>query len=161
MDFYYPNLQNDMWRIIGLVFFNDKNHFLLPSQKVFDKEKIIAFLEDKGIALGDTAVKVHRAKNNSSDNFLEVVEAIDLEAVLLSIPHCYSIVTTGGKATEVLASVLKIKEPSFNEPIFLISLIEKCLGIVCLPLRAYPKSLDEKARLYKKMLEEVLVKEGR
>jgi hypothetical protein len=27
--------------------------------------------------------------------------------------------------------------------------------------RAYPKSLDEKARMYKKMLEEVLMKEGR
>ncbi|HON20664.1 MAG TPA: uracil-DNA glycosylase family protein [Bacteroidales bacterium] len=162
MDFYYPNLQNDMWRIIGLVFFNDKNHFLLPSQKAFDKEKIIAFLEDKGIALGDTAVKVHRAKNNSSDNFLEVVEAIDLEAVLLSIPHCYSIVTTGGKATEVLASVLKIKEPSFNEPIFF-DFLDRKMSWYRLPStsRAYPKSLDEKVRMYKKMLEEVLMKEGR
>ena len=27
MDFYYPNWQNDMWRIFGLVFFGDKNFF--------------------------------------------------------------------------------------------------------------------------------------
>ena len=28
MNFYYPNYQNDMWRIFGLIFFSDKNHFL-------------------------------------------------------------------------------------------------------------------------------------
>ena len=28
MEFYYPNLNNDMWRIYGILFFNDKNHFL-------------------------------------------------------------------------------------------------------------------------------------
>ena len=29
MDFYYPNLQNDMWRIFGWIFFQDKEHFLI------------------------------------------------------------------------------------------------------------------------------------
>jgi hypothetical protein len=28
MNFFYPNLQNDMWRIFGFIFFRDKNHFL-------------------------------------------------------------------------------------------------------------------------------------
>ena len=28
MDFYYPNLNNDMWRIVGLLFFNNKDYFL-------------------------------------------------------------------------------------------------------------------------------------
>ena len=28
MDFYYPNFQNDMWKIFGLCFFQDKNYFL-------------------------------------------------------------------------------------------------------------------------------------
>lgn len=27
MSFHYPNFQNDMWRVYGLVFFNDKEHF--------------------------------------------------------------------------------------------------------------------------------------
>ena len=27
MDFFYPNPQNDMWRIIGLAFFGDKTFF--------------------------------------------------------------------------------------------------------------------------------------
>ena len=26
MDFFYPNLQNDMWRIFGLIFFDNKEH---------------------------------------------------------------------------------------------------------------------------------------
>ena len=33
MDFYYPNYQNDMWRIFGLIFFEDKDYFLdLPNK---------------------------------------------------------------------------------------------------------------------------------
>ena len=40
MPFYYPNFQNDMWRIMGLLFFNDKNHFILEGEKRFDQPKI-------------------------------------------------------------------------------------------------------------------------
>ena len=36
MDFYYPNFQNDMWRIFGLVFFDDKEHFLTADKKSTD-----------------------------------------------------------------------------------------------------------------------------
>ncbi len=28
MEFFYPNWINDMWRIWGLIFFNDKEHFV-------------------------------------------------------------------------------------------------------------------------------------
>ena len=34
MNFYYPNIQNDMWRILGLVFYNDKEYFL-ETKKAF------------------------------------------------------------------------------------------------------------------------------
>lgn len=50
MDFYYPNLNNDMWRIYGILFFNDKNHFLNSTLKSFCREQIIDFLNEKGIA---------------------------------------------------------------------------------------------------------------
>ena len=30
MQFHYPNFQNDMWRVYGLVFFNDAAHFQMP-----------------------------------------------------------------------------------------------------------------------------------
>ena len=33
MDFYYPNIQNDMWRIMGLIFFNDKDYFVEANGK--------------------------------------------------------------------------------------------------------------------------------
>ena len=40
MDFFYPNLQNDMWRIVGLIFFQDKeiyrcNSLLCKKQNPF------------------------------------------------------------------------------------------------------------------------------
>ena len=60
MDFFYPNLQNDMWRIFGLIFFGDKEHFLLPHKKASNKDYQLEFLNEKGIALYDTATTVHR-----------------------------------------------------------------------------------------------------
>lgn len=73
MEFYYPNWNNDMWRIAGLLFFNDKDHFADKSQKAFRKERIIDFLNEKGIALFDTATAVRRLQDNASDKYLEVV----------------------------------------------------------------------------------------
>ena len=58
MDFFYPNLQNDMWRIVGYLAAGDKSHFLMPGGRKFDKERIEAFCRERGIALYDTAVEV-------------------------------------------------------------------------------------------------------
>ena len=33
MDFFYPNLQNDMWRIVGLIFFQDCLLYTSPSPR--------------------------------------------------------------------------------------------------------------------------------
>ena len=73
MDFYYPNLNNDMWRIVGLLFFGDKDHFMNDTRKAFCREQIIDFLNEKGIALFDTASSIRRLQDNASDKFLEVV----------------------------------------------------------------------------------------
>ena len=62
MDFFYPNLQNDMWRIVGYLATGDKSHFLMPGGRKFDKERIEAFCRCRGIALYDTAVEVIRLK---------------------------------------------------------------------------------------------------
>ena len=40
MEFYYPNWNNDMWRITGLIFFGDKEHFVDKQQKRFDRERL-------------------------------------------------------------------------------------------------------------------------
>ena len=33
MDFYYPNIQNDMWRILGLIFYGNKDAFLRDKKR--------------------------------------------------------------------------------------------------------------------------------
>ena len=43
MEFHYPNFQNDMWRVFGLVFFDEKDHFRNGEEKAMDPEKIKAF----------------------------------------------------------------------------------------------------------------------
>ena len=48
MDFYYPNIQNDMWRILGLIFYGNKDAFL-RDKKAFSEEKAKAFCREKGI----------------------------------------------------------------------------------------------------------------
>ena len=99
MDFYYPNFQNDHWRIEGAAWFGDRNYFVDGEHKTFDKAKIVNFLNEKGIALYDTAQVVRRLKDNASDAFLEIVEPTDLRALLSQLPHCHAIATTGEKAT--------------------------------------------------------------
>ncbi|MBR5399947.1 MAG: uracil-DNA glycosylase family protein [Bacteroidales bacterium] len=104
MEFFYPNFINDFWRICGLVFFRDKDHFIAKENgmklKRFDKEKIVEFCSKKGIALYDTASAVRRLKGNASDNFLEVATPTDISALLSSMPECRAIAVTGQKALE-------------------------------------------------------------
>lgn len=47
MDFYYPNIQNDMWRILGLIFYGNKDAFL-RDKKAFSEEKAKAFCRERG-----------------------------------------------------------------------------------------------------------------
>ena len=111
MNFYYPNIQNDMWRILGLIFYNDKEYFL-ETKKAFSEEKAKAFCREKGIGIGDTAVEIIRLKNNASDNFLQVVTPLNPAEVLAKIPECEAIVVTGQKAMDTLIAML----PSVEEP---------------------------------------------
>ncbi len=67
IDFYYPNFINDMWRILGLIFFNDKNRFVDVAAKKFRLEDIVDFCTGTGIAMYDTATSVRRLKDNASD----------------------------------------------------------------------------------------------
>lgn len=156
MDFYYPNLQNDMWRIFGIVFFGDREHFLLPDKKHFDKERLEDFLTEKGIALSDTAREVIRHKNNASDAFLEVVEATDITELLSHIPNCRAIVTTGQKATDTLMSVTGSPEPKVGTYTEFI-LGGRTLRHYRMPSssRAYPKPIGEKAEAYADMFREL------
>ena len=155
MDFYYPNFQNDMWRIMGLIYFQDPDHFRKGTEKAFDPEKIKAFLTEAGIALGPTVLQAQREKGNASDKFLHVVEEADLAAMLARLPHCQKRVTTGEKATEIVLhqGTEPPKMPRTNTTVS-IHLGGKTYELTRLPStsRAYPMKLEKKAECYKKGL---------
>lgn len=156
MDFFYPNLQNDMWRIFGLIFFGEKEHFLLPHKKAFNKDYLIEFLNEKGIALYDTATTVHRLQDNASDKFLKVIEATDISLLLKQLPNCKAIVTTGQKATDILCEQLMTKEPAVGKKqAFLINDRQMYLYRMPSSSRAYPLSIEKKAEVYRLMLNEL------
>lgn len=113
MKFYYPNKTNDMWRIMGLVFFGDKNKFITPTG--YDEEGIRKFAAAVGIAMYDAATKVIRQKGNASDKFLEIVERIDLFGFLDKLPECRTIITAGEKSSEAIAQITGTKTPATGE----------------------------------------------
>lgn len=156
MDFYYPNLNNDMWRIVGFLFFNDKDYFLNETRKAFCRDRIIDFLNEKGIALFDTASSIRRLQDNASDKFLEVVQPTDIATLLRQIPLCKTIVTTGQKATDTLRQQLEVEEPKvgdFSEFIF----EGRAIRLYRMPSssRAYPLALDKKASAYRIMYQDL------
>lgn len=152
MNFYYPNFQNDMWRIFGLVFFQDKDYFLTADKQLFDQAKIEQFLQQQGIAICDSGYKIIRQQGNASDKFLQIVEPIDLTAVLAKIPQCQVLMTAGEKATETLLSLLpeKIKTPASGESCE-ITIGQQQYRLYRLPSssRAYPLALNKKADIYR------------
>lgn len=156
MDFYYPNIQNDMWRILGVLFYADKDHFL-AAPKAFSREKAVAFCEEVGLALGDTAIEVIRLKANASDKFLEVVRPINLAEVLERIPRCEAIVVTGQKAMDTLLALLPgVEEPKVGHYVSF-RFADRSLRLYRMPSssRAYPKPFAEKAAVYQTMFEEL------
>lgn len=155
MDFYYPNWTNDMWRIVGLLFFADKDHFVDINRKAFCKDCIVRFLEETGIALYDTASAVRRLQDNASDKFLEVVMPTDVASLLRQIPHCQAIVTTGEKATDTLCAQFPVAKPGVGESAaFLFEGRQIRLYRMPSSSRAYPLALEKKADVYGQMFRE-------
>lgn len=149
MRFYYPNYQNDMWRIFGISFFGDKTHFLIEEEKRFDLDAIIPFLCEKGVALFDTALRVRRTKNTASDKDLEIVERADLDGMLRRLEHCRAVVTAGQLATTVFCRHYGIAEPTvgtFTE----FGFEGRTVRLYRMPSssRAYPMSPERKAGYY-------------
>ena len=107
MDFFYPNFNNDFWRVMGLVHFSDAQHFVVAGGKRFNYPAVVDFCRQAGLAFFDTASKVRRLKDNASDAFLEILEPTDVGGLLARLPLCHTLVTTGGKASEQLATLLR------------------------------------------------------
>lgn len=154
MDFYYPNFNNDFWRIMGLVFFNDKDKFIDGVNKGFSQENIEQFLKGVGIAISDGAYQIKRLNNNASDKFLEVVTAMDIAKILADLPNCQAIITTGEKATQILCAHYGDdgNAPKVGQSCML------TIDGVPIPLyrlpsssRAYPLALNKKAQVYRQV----------
>lgn len=155
MDFFYPNFINDMWRIFGLVFFGDKEHFVDAESKRFKKDTLVDFLTREGIALYDTACAVRRTKNTASDKDLEIVEATDLDMLLQKLPSCATVVATGEKAATVFADHFGCGVPKVGCCAgFTYSGRQMKLYRMPSSSRAYPLKLEKKAELYKHVLKD-------
>ena len=148
MPFYYPNWINDFWRIMGLIHFGDKDHFCLPAEKRFDETRIRQFCRAAGLAFYDTACEVRRLKDNASDAFLEVVTPTDISALLRQIPTCHALITTGEKATGIVAEHFGCPMPAVGEYLEIDG-----IRFWRMPSssRAYPLSLEKKADFYRRL----------
>lgn len=161
MNFFYPNYINDMWRVMGLIFFSDQLHFVDEVRRTFRIGEIRQFLEDKGIALYDTATEVRRLRDNASDKFLEIARPTDIAALAARMPALQAVVTTGQKATDTLLETLRphcaaLEAPAVGGKVPF-TLHGRTLRFYRMPStsRAYPLSLDKKAARYATMFQEL------
>lgn len=156
MRFYYPNFTNDMWRIFGICFFGDKEHFILKEEKRYDLDSIIPFLKKEGIAMYDTATKIHRTKNTASDKDLEIIEPTDVAAMLASLPQCKAVITAGQLATDTFCRHFGIVPPKVGEYAeFMLPDSSRTLRLYRMPSssRAYPMKAEKKAEEYAKVFD--------
>ena len=161
MDFFYPNFQNDMWRIFGLVFFGDKSHFLTDDGRAFREAELRRFLTERGIAIWDTAMEVSRLQSNASDKFLEVLRPIDLRQTLALLPSCRAIAVTGQKALDTLLTLISAPSPPPKTGEWTdAALDDRHFRLYRMPSssRAYPLSVEKKAEKYRRMFEEMGLK---
>lgn len=152
MPFFYPNRTNDFWRIMGLIFLGNRDALWDAEQGRFNLDDIKSLLNREHIALWDTGMAVRRLKGNASDKFLEIVEPIDLATLLDENPTISHIITTGEKATGVIAVQAGVELPSIGAPV---ACRVGCHAVTLWRMpsssRAYPLSLDKKAEAYKKI----------
>ena len=159
MPFYYPNWINDFWRIMGLLHFGDKDHFCIPGEKRFDEAGIRQFCTAEGLAFYDTACEVRRLRDNASDAFLEVVTPSDIPGLLRRIPACRDLVTTGEKATGIVAERFDCQPPAVGEYVKIAANAaipgsdRASLRFWRMPStsRAYPLPLERKAEFYRRL----------
>ena len=158
MEWYYPNFTNDMWRIMGICFFDDKLHFVDEEHKTYKLAELKAFLRDKGIAIFDTCLRIRRTTGTASDKDLEVVERSDLDGMLRALPLCKGVLAAGQLATSLFtehyginAKGMKMGEHrDFSFEGRTISLYREPSSS-----RAYPMKVEKKAEYYKQMFDEI------
>ena len=145
-----------MWEIFGEVFFGNSQRLVDAENKTFRLDDIKSLLNERGIAIFDTATAVRRLSGNASDKDLEIVERTDIHALLMQIPKCYDIVCTGQKSFSVFTDDYGVSVPamgSYNE--FVIGGRHMRLWRMPSSSRAFPMKLNEKASFYRTMMQAV------
>ena len=158
MEWYYPNYTNDMWRIFGYVFFEDKKYFVDEANKTYKLDLLRAFLKDKGIAIFDTALRIRRTTGTASDKDLEIVEPADLDHMLRVLPQCKAVLAAGQLATKVFTDHYQIDARKMKMGDYKKFTFEgRTIRLYREPSssRAYPMKVEKKAEYYKQLLSEV------
>ena len=158
MEWYYPNYTNDMWRIFGYVFFEDKKYFVDEANKTYKLDLLRTFLKDKGIAIFDTALRIRRTTGTASDKDLEIVEPADLDHMLRVLPQCKAVLAAGQLATKVFTDHYQIDARKMKMGDYKKFTFEgRTIRLYREPSssRAYPMKVGKKAEYYKQMLSEV------
>lgn len=152
MEFFYPNFNNDMWRIMGLVFYGDRDRFVVAGRRCFDRGRVVEFCAGRGIGLYDTASEVRRLAGNASDKFLEVVMPADVGALLRAVPSCRAVAVTGEKAAVTFAATFGCAAPAVGDAVEF-PFEGRAMRLYRMPSssRAYPLALDRKAAVYESM----------
>ena len=153
MEFFYPNFNNDMWRIMGLIFHGDRDRFVVAGERRFDRTAVEAFCTERGIGLYDTACEVRRLAGNASDKFLEVVTPTDIGALLRTVSACRAVAATGEKAAEIFAAAVGCDAPAVGAAVEF-GFEGRAMRFYRMPSssRAYPLSVERKAAVYEGML---------
>lgn len=120
--FYYPNANNDMWKVLGHVFYDDADAFytstygassLFPSPsklsgchaatRALDEARILRFADSQPVGFFDMCRRARRRLGTSADDNIEALERTDVVRDVLShTPHCAGIITTGTLALTML-----------------------------------------------------------
>ena len=142
---------------MGLIHFGDKEHFCIPDEKRFNEAAIRQFCADARLAFYDTACEVRRLRDNASDAFLDVIRATDIQALLARIPECHTLVTTGEKASTIVAQAFRCPVPPVGGSIDIDipGRDRASLRFWRMPSssRAYPLPLEKKAEVYRQLFQ--------
>ena len=160
IDWYYPNFTNDMWRIMGLCFYGDKMWFVDQANKTYKVDELKAFMQEKGIAIFDTCLRIRRTKGTAADKDLEVVEQADLDGMLRSLPECKAVLAAGQLATKVFTEHYNIDARNLKMGEYRTFDFEgRTLKLYRQPSssRAYPMKVEKKAVYYEQMFKEIQI----
>lgn len=158
MPWYYPNFTNDMWRIFGICFFDDKMRFVDAENKTYRLEVLKNFLEHTGVALFDTCLRIRRTTGTASDKDLEVIEQADLDGMLRALPECRAVVAAGRLATSIFTKHYDIDARGMRMGGHIDFQFERrTVSLYREPSssRAYPMKVEEKAKYYTKMFKDI------